>query len=185
MCIMHTHIHIHTYIHRWEKLSSLIGEALRADIHTTDTHTSSTHDLFLNGRIMPSNGTFLFTRFIWENSRIKEDLLEYLLRLNKHSPTPVLQPGFDQDKKRQDAWLQDSFDPGDIENEDALAQAALSVLDRNLSHEEFSKNFEMLAAGMSAVHAFRSPVRVERHVYRGGKEVRGVFCSFCVHINGR
>ena len=48
--------------------------------------------------------------------------------------------------------------------------AALSILDPALPDGAFAMALEQLAAGMSAVHAFRTPVRLEKHGYKGGKE---------------
>lgn len=117
-------------------------------------------------------GMPLLLRFLWEKATSKEDLLDFLLKLHQNAPLlGVLDAEFARDKGRQSAWVDEAFGPDEIEDESALEQAALSVLDKSISDADFALSFERLGAGMSAVHASRAAVRVERHSYKGGKEV--------------
>lgn len=117
-------------------------------------------------------GMPLLLRFLWEKATSKQDLLDFLLSLHQNAPLlGVLDAEFARDKGRQSAWVEEAFGPDEIEDEGVLEQAALSVLHKSISDADFALNFERLGAGMSAVHASRAAVRVERHTYKGGKEV--------------
>ena len=118
-------------------------------------------------------GTSLVARFAWEKAKSKDDLLSFLLAL--HSHTPILRPGVVEGLSAQGPerhkWLAAAFSAVDLEDESALREAAAQLVCTNTSDEHFAHSFELLAAGMSSVHAFRSAVRLERHAYKGGKEV--------------
>jgi hypothetical protein len=114
-------------------------------------------------------GTSLLMRFLWERARDKDDLLSYLLAL--HSHVPVLHPSFAHDTTLQAQWLKQIFTPDELGCEDTLEAAAEALLDPTTPDLAFAYSFELLAASLSSVHAFRSPIRLQRHSYKGGKEV--------------
>ena len=115
----------------------------------------------------------MLMRFLWDKAQSKQDLLVFLQAVHLH--TPVLLPSFAAKLSvggaERQAWLNDAFSPAELENEEALLESALQLMDTTTSAENFAKHYELVAAGMSAVHAFRSAVRLERHSYKGGKEV--------------
>ena len=122
-------------------------------------------------------GSSMLMRFLWEKARCKEDILGFLLALHEH--TPVLLPGVVEglsvhgSERRQ--WLHATLSATDLEDQSALHEAATRLISAGASDEEFAQSFELLAAAISSVHAFRSAVRLERHSYKGGKEVPYIY----------
>ena len=110
-------------------------------------------------------GSLMPLRFLWEKSSSKTDVLDYLLALNKHAP--VLDPRFATDIRWQESWVHDVLEPTDIENTLLLQHASLKVLDPTLTDLDFARFYEILAAGLSCLHASRRAVRLERHSYLG------------------
>lgn len=116
-------------------------------------------------------GVSVLLQFAWEKATSKHDILAFLLALDKHSPAQILVDGFATDAGMQKAWAEGYFSAASDEGDEAMEKAALSLLDPRLPDTAFASSFERLAAGMSAVHAFRTPVRLQRHCYKEGREV--------------
>ena len=117
-----------------------------------------------------ASSTSLLMRFLWEKARSKNDLLDFLQALHTH--VQVLLPAFaDADAAHRQQWLLQSFTAPELENEEALLEAAALVLEPSVSDLQFAHCFELLAASCSSIHSFRSAIHLERHSYKGGKEV--------------
>jgi hypothetical protein len=136
---------------RWQRLVQLVGGVVCGE----------------QGQV--TGGTALLMRFLWEKARCKADILSFLLALHAH--TPVLQPALAADPSQHRQWLMQSFSAAEIEDDDTLVEAAIQLLDPSTPDVQFAHHYELLAAGISAVQAFRTPIRLERHRYKEGKEV--------------
>ena len=135
---------------RFQRLVQLVGGVWREDTHVR-------------------GGTALLMRFLWEKALSKDDLLAYLMAL--HSHFPVLQSSFAHDTARHAEWLTSCFAPDELECEASLLASANALLDRSLPDDCFAGHVERVAASLSSVHTWRSPIRLQRHAYKGGREV--------------
>jgi hypothetical protein len=77
-----------------------------------------------------------------------------------------------------------TFSGAELEDEGVLREAATKLVCPATSDHDFASTYELVAAAVSSVHAFRSAVRLERHTYKGGKEVPHISCIYmCVHTH--
>ncbi len=73
-----------------------------------------------------------------------------------------------------------TFSGAELEDEGVLREAATKLICAATSDDEFARTYELVAAAVSSVHAFRSAVRLERHTYKGGKEVPYIYMYICI-----
>lgn len=122
--------------------------------------------IYSNNRL----GTSLITHFIWEKIRSKEDCLQYLLELHSRAPTPVLRSEV-LNPEWQKSWLEEAFTEEQLIDETMVEAAALRLLDEGTDCSSWASDFELCAASLSMVHAYRCPIQVEKFQFAGGKEV--------------
>ena len=115
-------------------------------------------------------GTTLISHFTWEKIRSKEDCLQYLLELHSRAPQPVLRPEA-QNPEWQKSWLEEAFTEEQLTDETMVEAAALRLLEEGTDCTSWASDFELVAASLSMVHAYRSPIQVEKFQYASGKEV--------------
>jgi len=125
-------------------------------------------DALHNGRGV---GRAVLMHFMWEKAQSKQDSLDFLLALHAAAPQPVLDPEFVNDVGRQDAWLHLAFSKEDITCESSLEAAALGLLEEGGCDSAWAQNYELVTAGLSTIHAFRTPLRLYRFSYAQGREV--------------
>jgi hypothetical protein len=120
-------------------------------------------------------GRLIMLRFLWEQAQSKRCLLDYALALEQQLPGALSAEGrrCRDDAGFAQAWEQEYFAPDEV-SEEALARASAEVLasaPRPERAEPFARSVEALACGLSAAHSFKPAVKLQRHAYKGGKEV--------------
>jgi hypothetical protein len=117
-------------------------------------------------------GRLVMLRFLWEQAQSKRCLLDYALAIEQQLPGALSAEGrrCRDDAGFAQAWAQERFAPDDV-NEDALARASSEVLASVSQPERFAHSIEALACGLSQAHSFKPAVKLQRHEYKGGKEV--------------
>ena len=96
--------------------------------------------------------------------------MQYLLELHSRAPQPVLRPEA-QNPEWQKSWLEEAFTEEQLTDETMVEAAALRLLEEGTDCTSWASDFELVAASLSMVHAYRSPIQVEKFQYAGGKEV--------------
>ncbi|KAL1500611.1 hypothetical protein AB1Y20_013263 [Prymnesium parvum] len=139
----------------------------------------------------------LLLRCVWERAERKECLLEYALALHSHLPVLAAEfTEIDEDRVLREAWLRSRFSPSDL-SRDAVDAAAMRLLQQEpRDAAEYADSLELVAADVAQApphppiypfplpkrpypprisqsiseqaHAFRQPVPLRRHAYRGG-----------------
>jgi len=112
----------------------------------------------------------LLLRLVWEKSRSKQCVLDFLLAL--HSHYPILVSGFSENTHGE--WLELRFNSSEL-SDDAVVSAAKAVVsfDGEVNHSEFTHSMELLSASLSRVHAFKPAVAMQRHQYKSGTKIIG------------
>ena len=131
---------------------------------------TSVSDAYVESSVSPAIPLIL--RFLWERAQSKQCLLNFLDVVHDYRPI-YLDPNFRHNKSLRSAWVRDNFTPVEMLMIDEVESAALQMLSLNHTREKdfthFGRSIELVAANLSSAHAFKPPLRLEQHSFRGAK----------------
>ena len=99
----------------------------------------------------------LTLRFLWESSRSKQDLLDFLGVVDSY--TPILRSPLDSwSKKESDAFLTSRLSPEKLRDTTTVERACMRLLGGE--EQSHSEDMELVAASLSSAHAFKPAVKM-------------------------
>eukprot|EP01040_Poterioochromonas_malhamensis_P006749 gene6749-7272_t len=144
---------------RYRKLIQLITDSLHL-YH--NNHHPDKHD---NLQYLPY-GWFVFNQFIWEKAKNKEDLLKYLLNVERFSEEEIfhshtnLRDGQSSERER---WNNSQFTSNDLASKNM--QSSFDHLLSGNERERFSDALEHVIAAMSLESSTKNSIRPGKYLY--------------------
>ena len=112
----------------------------------------------------------LVLRFLWETSRGKQDLLDFLGVVDAYTPVSSTAPIGDWSAEQREHFLTARLSREALGDARGIERACLRLLENGCSSERRqAADMELVAASLSSAHAFKPAVKMSQHPYRTGK----------------